>query len=152
MSFFRFLPPEKPTWKIHAALWNGAGWSHTYGGDCTLAQKHKTTGSKKEFEIGLHQATLHDHSKCTNLIGINVICTFTTSIICLPNQRANMTHIWFRKKIRACDFCTWKVKQTKSNTHTKLISSLHIYRTLCYKQGTPGILAHFLPKGRHNGS
>ena len=34
MSSFRFFPPKKPTWEIHAALWNGVGWSHTYGGDC----------------------------------------------------------------------------------------------------------------------
>jgi hypothetical protein len=34
MSSFRFLPPDKPTWKMNAAIWNGAGWSDTYGGDC----------------------------------------------------------------------------------------------------------------------
>ncbi len=34
MSSFRFFPPKTPTWEIHAALWNGVGWSHTYGGDC----------------------------------------------------------------------------------------------------------------------
>jgi hypothetical protein len=25
MSSFHFLPTEKPTWEIHATLWNGAG-------------------------------------------------------------------------------------------------------------------------------
>ena len=49
MSFFRFLPPEKPIWKIHAALWNGAGWSHTYWGDCTW-QRDRLRKHKTQFE------------------------------------------------------------------------------------------------------
>jgi hypothetical protein len=36
MSSFHFLPTKKLTWEIHATLWDGAGRSHTYGGECSL--------------------------------------------------------------------------------------------------------------------
>ncbi len=103
MTSFQFLPLKKPTWKIQAALWNGAMWSDTYRGDCIYApkiqhQSEKEASMKKNLGSNLKwlcDITLLCFSKCWALQVVffrecriyfppNLLCLFSTPQRCLP--------------------------------------------------------------------